>query len=410
MVSQAALDALGDPTDALVRLFNGELDDFPQKVAQHFSSLFSSSNLYDEVPILNPTHPPHAHNDRSLVRFRAMVQDTSLSQEMYLAKLSHGGCGGWGIGDVGDASTSELDYANLRQCHVIWAVSIPGESPWCLDALHAATGSPCSTPSDASSTPRSHKFPLQNIPHVGVQVKIYNSPPEPYKATDIVEFAGILTSEPYTADIEQLTPTFVPTLHVLFSTPLPVTIIPQCYPSIPTPNTEGLRQELIDWLADEALAGDKVAAEWILLCAIARVQSRHPPIFPPTITLSHFPSSQSPPSVPIISHALALIFPLLTTIPISLHTLNETCFFPRSDDEDLHSGWLQLPRATLCIVVEAGISEGEINGKALLNIRAVQEVLDSQSLQYIFPYSSFSFDTDLNFILLAEGRKSTFFQ
>ena len=47
---------------------------------------------------------------------------------------------------------------------------------------------------------------------------------------------------------------------------------------------------------------------------------------------------------------------------------------------------------------------------ALLNIRAVQEVLDSQSLQYIFPYSSFSFDTDLNFILLAEGRKSTFFQ
>lgn len=47
---------------------------------------------------------------------------------------------------------------------------------------------------------------------------------------------------------------------------------------------------------------------------------------------------------------------------------------------------------------------------ALLNIRAVQEVLDAQSLQYIFPYSSFSFDTDLNFILLAEGRKSTFFQ
>jgi len=101
---------------------------------------------------------------------------------------------------------------------------------------------------------------------------------------------------------------------------------------------------------------------------------------------------------------------LLATIPVSLHTLNETYFFPRSDDEDLHSGWLQLPRATLCVIVEAGISEGEINGKALLNIRAMQEVLDSQSLQYIFPYSSFSFDTDLNFILLAEGRKSTFFQ
>lgn len=140
MVSQAALDALADPTAALVRLFNGELHGFPQKVAQHFSALFSSSSLYDEIPILNPAHPPHAIKDRSLVRFRAMVQDTSLSQEMYLAKLIHGGCGGWGIGEVGNASTSELDYANLRQCHVIWAVSIPGESPWCLDALYAATG------------------------------------------------------------------------------------------------------------------------------------------------------------------------------------------------------------------------------------------------------------------------------
>ena len=81
----------------------------------------------------------------------------------------------------------------------------------------------------------------------------------------------LLSSFRYTSDIEQLAPTFVPTLHVLFSTLLPVTIIPQCYPAILTPNMEGTRQDLIDWLADEALAGDKVAAEWILLCAIARV-------------------------------------------------------------------------------------------------------------------------------------------
>ena len=80
----------------------------------------------------------------------------------------------------------------------------------------------------------------------------------------------LLSSFRYTADIEQA-PTFVPTLHVLFSTLLPVTIIPQYYPSIPTPDMEGIRQDLINWLADEALAGDKVAAEWILLCAIARV-------------------------------------------------------------------------------------------------------------------------------------------
>jgi len=201
MASPAALDALANPTAALVNLFNGELDGFPQRVAQHFSNLFPSS---DEIPTLDPAHPPHVHNDRSLVRFRAMVQDTSLSQEMYLAKLNHTSCGGWGIGDVGDASA--VDYANLRECHVIWAVSIPGESSWCLEPSNLGSTSP---------SPRPHKFPLQGTSHVGVQVKvrlisishhsgshrsvrqIYNSPSESYKSTDLIEFAGILTSEPY---------------------------------------------------------------------------------------------------------------------------------------------------------------------------------------------------------------------
>ena len=142
----------------------------------------------------------------------------------------------------------------------------------------------------------------------------------------------LLSSLRYTADIEQLT-------LFLFqhSTPLPVTIIPQCHSSIPTPNTEGLRRELIDWLAD--LAGDKVAAEWILLCASPERllqdltssflcdsgfnfrQSKAPPYFP---TNYPFPDSSF---LAIISRALALIFPLLATIPVSLHILNETCFY-----------------------------------------------------------------------------------
>ncbi|KAF8626177.1 hypothetical protein AX15_005063 [Amanita polypyramis BW_CC] len=410
MVSPAALDALADPTGALVDLFDGELDAFPQKVAHHFSHLFSPANFYDELPVLGVAHPPHAHRDRSLVRFPSMVQDTSIAQEMYLAKRRDGSCAGWGLCDMGDPSRVEFDYTNLRECHVIWAVSIPGESQWCLDALGTTNERTTSTPSSVSEVARSHKFPLPDTPHIGVQVKIYDLPPESYKSTDIIEFVGILTSEPSIADTELATPIVVPTLHVLFSTPLPITIIPQSHPTIVAPDAKELRDELITWLADEALAGDKAAAEWILLCTIARVQSRHPPIIPPTITLSRFPPPPSSPAIPTISHALALVFPMLITIPISLHVLNKTPFYPRSEDEDLHSGWLQLPRGCICVIAEGGVQEGEINEKGLLNIRAVQETLDSQTLQYIFPYSRFSFDTDLNFIVLSDGRKSTFFQ
>lgn len=45
-----------------------------------------------------------------------------------------------------------------------------------------------------------------------------------------------------------------------------------------------------------------------------------------------------------------------------------------------------------------------------MNLKALQDVISSQSLPYVFPFSQFSFPTDLSFIILAEGRKSAFFQ
>jgi hypothetical protein len=45
-----------------------------------------------------------------------------------------------------------------------------------------------------------------------------------------------------------------------------------------------------------------------------------------------------------------------------------------------------------------------------MNLKALQGVMDSQALPYRFPFSQFSFPTDLVFIVLAEGRKSAFFQ
>lgn len=65
----------------------------------------------------------------------------------------------------------------------------------------------------------------------------------------------------------------VPTLHVLFLQRIPPTIIPRSYPYLPPSSTSinELRAELIAWIADEALAGDRLTAEWILLGIIARL-------------------------------------------------------------------------------------------------------------------------------------------
>lgn len=59
----------------------------------------------------------------------------------------------------------------------------------------------------------------------------------------------------------------VPTLHVLFSAPHPLGAYT---PAAPEPDAQ-VRAELVAWIADAALAGDRDAAEWVLLTAVARV-------------------------------------------------------------------------------------------------------------------------------------------
>lgn len=101
--------------------------------------------------------PPNRHRSRSLVRFRAMVQDTSRSPEMYLSSISSNEreplCGGWGIENI--AAPEEHDSAcydaeNLRDRTVVWAVNIPGEAPWCTPSADlnwvTSTGMPIMTP------------------------------------------------------------------------------------------------------------------------------------------------------------------------------------------------------------------------------------------------------------------------
>ena len=94
--------------------------------------------LITQIPTLNVRQPPEYHRHRGLVRFRAMVQDTSLSTEMYLCKLRNGTCGGWGLYETDEgrgSSSRDVDYSNLQECDVLWATSVPAESGWCADEL-----------------------------------------------------------------------------------------------------------------------------------------------------------------------------------------------------------------------------------------------------------------------------------
>jgi hypothetical protein len=57
------------------------------------------------------------------------------------------------------------------------------------------------------------------------------------------------------------------------------------------------------------------------------------------------------------------MFPLFSTLPLSLELLNKENFVPESQQEDLHSGFLQVPPGSNILVTESGIKEGRVDEK-----------------------------------------------
>ncbi|KAJ8481423.1 hypothetical protein ONZ51_g5994 [Trametes cubensis] len=444
MTADYRQQALENPTLVLRQLYRTRPSgSFPRLVAEHFQRLFESQNAFQRIPPLDVNRPPESFDDRTLVRFRAMVQDTSLSTEMYLSQFADGSCGGWGIYETDGGSSSsaqEVDYANLQECSVLWATSVPTESAWCTEELNGSRAGPARALTFTASeqvSQRAHKYPHPDAHHVGIQVKIYDREGiDAYKSTDVVTFIGILSTEP--CNLDQTQGADVPTLHVLFSQRHTPTVLSRPFPrrenvsrelgSFSTSNerilvpiasdTQQVRGELISWIAQEALGGDRVAAEWVLLSCISHVQSRHPPLLPPSLVVSRFPPPPPIPSTapiissptPTLSAVLKLLLPLADTLPLSLDTLNKKRFVPESQEEDLHAGLLQLPQGTVMLITEGGVREGQLLERGVMNVRAVQDIMDAQTLAYVFPYSQFTFPTDISCIVLSEGRKSTFFR
>lgn len=194
-------------------------------------------------------------------------------------------------------------------------------------------------------------------------------------------------------------------LHTIFAEKLPPTLINYTFPAVVHASN---RAELIAWIACEALDGDHDAAEWVLLACIARVQSRRPPLFPPSLTLSRFPKAQS--NAPIaLTHVLRALLPLFVNVTLSLSLINRHPFTPQSREDRLHSGLLQLPARTTVLLSDMEMAEGTIEETGVRSLQALRQTMTSQTLDYLFPFAApYQFPTDLSFIILTEGNASPF--
>ena len=87
----------------------------------------------------------------------------------------------------GDGDDSDFDYSHLRDCIVLWAVSVPGETEWyqlASDGHSSAQGEisreifyiDTSGTADQHVEPlRAHKYPIPGGAHHGVQIKVSSS-------------------------------------------------------------------------------------------------------------------------------------------------------------------------------------------------------------------------------------------
>src|SRR5712691_3323951 len=155
-----------------------------------------------------------------------------------------------------------------------------------------------------------------------------------------------------------------------------------------------------------------VLLSFLISLSLHSSQSRTRSLNPPSLTLAHFPSppTSSPSALPALSHVLSLLLPLHVTLPLSLDLLNSVPFSPESVNEDLLSGYLQLAHGTTMLMTEGGIQEGKLVERGVLNVQAIQQVINTQTHAYKVPFREFSFPTDIGFVILAQGTKSALFQ
>lgn len=177
--------------------------------------------------------------------------------------------------------------------------------------------------------------------------------------------------------------------------------------SLSTSSIPEIRSNLVSHLA-KFLKNDEIAAEFLLLALISRIHTRRGPITLGTfsLNLSNFSTEEDQTPTRVLSSALSEILPSLIQQSLSLSHLNDvkTQFSPKSNGEFLTSGRFQLPIGSNVLIDETQMGEGQLKENGIQNLKTLSEILTTNKLSYRFPFSSFDFESDLNFLVISNGK------
>ncbi|KLT39560.1 hypothetical protein CC85DRAFT_185820 [Cutaneotrichosporon oleaginosum] len=327
--------------------------------------------------------PPFSKESRplSVVRFRALLQDTGYPAEVYLPPGA-------------DAS----DWSQLRERWVGWAVEIPGEQEW---AKHASSISDISAAFAGLSLEASHavvkdKHPtVKGTDYTGALLKVYEDfSPSPASSYDVV---GLVSAAPMptSLDDDEDEPSLAPAIHALTVSPIE---------GASRPSASTARADLLSYLASVFSPPDEHAAELLLLALLARPAVRptgHPPLGTFALNLV-----RPRPSSDTLHPRLAALSPSAVNLHLTLPLLHAERFRPKSDGASLSPGLLQLAPGTLLLVDEDGLGAGgALNEVALRNLQALKDAVEHQTVNYEYPYmDGVRIECALRAVISGEGK------
>ncbi|POM62085.1 hypothetical protein PHPALM_28796 [Phytophthora palmivora] len=172
-----------------------------------------------------------------------------------------------------------------------------------------------------------------------------------------------------------------------------------------------MRKLIIEYLA-QAVSGDMLAAEYLLLGLLSHVYSRADPSTPLgnlSLNLSldkSLTEQQKEQFIAGIQKTLTSLMPMVARVDLSLKELNSTKFMPHKDYERemLLSGVLQVANGTTMLVNETALTAGQLNDQGVKNIAALQSLIDKMLLPYDFQYYNMDFPQDVAVVTVSEGK------
>ncbi|CAI5733964.1 unnamed protein product [Peronospora destructor] len=178
-----------------------------------------------------------------------------------------------------------------------------------------------------------------------------------------------------------------------------------------TANVVAMRNQLVGYLT-QAVGGDMLAAEYVLLGLVSHVYSRadlSTPLGNLSLNLSLDKSlmeEQKREFVARIQQSLTSLMPMVARVDLSLEELNSIKFMPHKDYEReiLLSGVLQVANGTTMLVNETTLTAGQLNDQGVKNIAALQSLIDKMLLPYDFHYYNMDFPQDVAIVTVSEGK------